>query len=200
MNDKTMNFIEQAFAEALPDPTITPANLTILGGEFKSDQLVTFLEVWRDIPVGCFSWAMIEEVSRFYVRQVAVPAEALPDDPYMLERMRIFGPAADLDLRRDGDTFYWRFLGNTGISWPKTTFITDENNYWLASEAPTPFCERDLYYYQWRRTPDEQRVAQNWVPEGIDGARFNYLHQKHYLDNGRIAFVRYMDFKEQPHG
>ena len=188
--------IEKAFQQIADTRDVGKNDLLIWGGHFSQDQLPLFLQAWDNTP-HC-AWAMVEEVSRFYVKRVATPANALPQPAYLLQRMRLFGLTGDLDIRRDGDTIYWHFIGETGGDWKGVDLdgfsVAD---FWQeATEPPTLLREVEQRYFQWLRDMPEQRVTSHWVPQDEPNKTFNYLRQLHYLDNGRIAFVRYVDFEE----
>ena len=193
---QAIDFVKQAFRQAAEAVEVGKNDLLIWGGEFDADQLPAFLTAWKDAPH--FIWAMIEEVSRFHVEEAAAPAVILPEEPYVIERLRCFGPAGDLDVRRDADDCYWHFIGEADEHWAGLDLaqfgIVD---FWQSADPSLKFREISRSYFQWRRDKSEQRVTTQWVPDGIPDARFNYLQQKQYLDNGHVAFVRCIDFSEE---
>lgn len=200
MDNKNPNLaiveITKAFQTIADAREVSQDDLLIWGGHFAPEQLSDFVQAWDGSPH--FLWAMVEEVSTFYVKKANTPGGAIPQPEYLLLRLRIFGPDGDLDIRRDGNRFYWHFIGDANAQWQ---ILDDEafalSSFWAdAPDPPAVLREVEKRYYQWKRDMLEQRVKLDWVPQNEPNKTFNYLKQRHYLDNGRIAFVRYVDFKE----
>jgi hypothetical protein len=190
------DFVNKAFRLAGNAHEIGANELIIWGGDFEADLLPVFLEAWDNAPH--FSWAMIEEVSRFHVEETTTPGQILPEQPYLVERLRCFGPTGDLDIRRDGDRCYWHFIGETNAGWDALDLAQfNMGDFWQDAGPLLKFREISQSYFQWLRGKPEQRVKHDWVAKDVPEKRFNYLQQKQYLDNGRIAFVRYLDFTEE---
>ena len=192
--------ITNAFQTIADAREVGRADLSIWGGHFTPKQLPDFVQTWDGLPH--FRWAMVEEVSNFTVKKAKTPRSAVPQPDYLLLRLRIFGPAGDLDIRRDGDHFYWHFIGDANAQWQiKNGDAFAQSNFWEdALNPPALLREVEQRYFQWLRDMPEQRVKSDWVPENEPNKTFNYLQQRHYLDNGRLAFVRYVDFEEDNNG
>ncbi|HBY97453.1 MAG TPA: hypothetical protein DEP84_26525 [Chloroflexi bacterium] len=91
--------------------------LTILGGQFTPEQLVSFLEVWSVAELPYRIW---EHVSRIEWRRTGDPTfKAQPDNLDYLQRADLFGDGGHLSLRRDGDCWFWHFVGPAGQQKPK---------------------------------------------------------------------------------
>jgi hypothetical protein len=189
-------FAQAAFERAGGAREIGPEDLTIWGGQLAEADLARFLDVWQPaVDWGRLVWLMVEEVSRFYVQRAA--GAGWPDVE-QVERLRLFGEGGDLDVRRDEAVFHWRFVGETAGALP----TMDRQHFPFQSfwdlNPDNHFYEVEECYYQWRLQDD--RVTNHWS-RGTDlAAEGVLLRQKHYLDNGRVAFVRYVDFEEKEHG
>ncbi len=184
-------FVEEAFNRLGKDA----ASLHIMGGKFEDTCLSTFCDAWDKVSDGWFEWVMVEEVHQFEVKKEGKLGTAVPTTPFYLERLRLFGPKGDLELRRDGETFHWHFMGDVANQWlDLTTFEVKTHPAFVLPEVE----ER---YYQWRKT--DERVGGAWLAQvGSDdkNKKGMYLKQRHYLENGRIAFVRYVGFEEVGNG
>lgn len=191
MSNKPKNaadFVEAAFNRLGQDSPV----LHLMGGKFAAIDLTSFCDTWNGVPDGWCEWAMVEEVHQFDVKKVGKLRTAVPANPFYLERLRLFGPKGDLQLRRDGETFYWHFIGDGTNQWPNLATFGSQPC------STSALLEVEERYYQWRKT--DGRVNSLWLnhiglaDEGV------YLKQKHYLENGRIVFVRYIGFEEVKNG
>lgn len=191
-------FIENVFNELGEQAKDVGADdLVIRGGEFAGNRLAEFIQAWEAANLdGALTWAMVEEVSRFYVLRLNRPGEAIPDDPYLLERCRLFGPTGDLDIRRERDRFLWRFIGDSLESWPALEEF-EFQDFWRGREPKPVFRAVEREYMQWR--PEDGRASNQWRGETSLAGKDTRLKQIHYLDSGRIAFVRYVTFEEESH-
>ncbi|MBX3055865.1 MAG: hypothetical protein KF770_05265 [Anaerolineae bacterium] len=194
-------FIDEAFAKA--DAAVkeqrNATNLFIWGGRFAEDnesdlpQLVQFLQAWQADSSLAFTWAMVEEVEHFYVRPTSL--KEMIQDHDQIERVRLFGPEGDLSIRRDADMLYWHFISETHQQVPVGPIFNPVSFWDEATNQGRTFACHEQCYYQWRRDVRERRVTHKWASDvALTGKQ--YLRQAHYLENGRIAFVRYVDFKE----
>lgn len=185
--------VKKAISDAQTAKKVGAEDLVVLGGVFNDKQGPAFLNVWGDLLVTLLPWRMYEYTGRFCVQKADTRNIALPDSWFFLERARFFGLQGDLDLRRDIGQFRWRFIGEKTAGWPNIPDIFPLFDFWKVSTPPTPvFYEIAQNYYQWRL--QDQRVTNHWSANTGLPAEGVYLKQKHYLENGRIAFVRYLEF------
>ena len=179
--------IEKAFAQAENAPPIRQANLSIWGGQVAEADLPAFLAHWGEALEQQMAWRFYEYVSEFAVIKATAKEPALPVSVAYLERGRLFGTGGDLDLRRDGDLFRWRFVGEKAAWTPDlSVYGTD---YWVENAGMT-LREVETKTLQWRQ--NEDRVGGDWLDyAGIATNQHSkiYLKQKHYLHNGNIEFV-----------
>lgn len=209
MSDKqktAQDFIEQAFKDAKTavKERRTAENLFIWGGQFSNNAssdgeeavpLVEFLKAWDSDNSPAFKWMMAEEVGKFYVKPASLPD--LMAQHNLLERVRLFGEAGDLDIRRDAATIHWRFISEIQTQLPTLPSWAGTAPFWAEAENQArSFARHEQCYYQWRRDAQEKRVSGNWVSDEDLAQKDVLLRQVHYLENGRVAFVRYVDFEE----
>jgi hypothetical protein len=189
---KAIEFVEAALTQAkqLQERQATAATTSIWGGVVAADKLPLFLQAW-DEAGGQLAYGMVEEVGRFYALPLTKFSDVLPAEPLALERARLFGEQGDLDLRRDGDSFRWRFIGEVALKTPDLQAWQGED-YW-ATHPHDAFYLAEKAYTQW--LPGDLRINEEWY-EGIGLTKKSSLRQIQYLDNGRIAFARYMGFEE----
>lgn len=186
---------ERTLNEMLKDKT-TKAELVIWSGRFKAltSNLQSFLDAWGSYS-SFFTWGLWESASRFDVEnrngqhKIAPPADQLVH----VERVRLFGEKGDLDIRRDVEQFYWRFIGD---HFDPSTIKPD-----LSAFAPRDYFEQngeagfrklEKSYYLWRKDEKENRVNTMWVENTKLADVDNYLKQVHYFLDGELAFVRYV--------
>ena len=106
--------------------------LAIWGGSFEASKLQEFLDAWglekRKMPYRVWEWAsaMVFEKDTL-PDQTEDPMKALE----WLERGRAFGPDGDLSLRRDGERFFWHFVGEGKTIIPENFGNVD---YWASRQ------------------------------------------------------------------
>lgn len=100
-------------------------NLAVWGGTLVREDWRVFLTQW-DWQNDPMRWGVWEYVSEFEINDGQIPEEAkFP----ILERAELFGPSGHLRTRRDGETIYWNFVGETKIEIPDA-YKKPEANYW----------------------------------------------------------------------
>lgn len=200
-NQDAAYFIQQAFDRAkLAEERMKDASdLVIWGGEFKADALNDFLSAWGH-ALKKLTWRMVELVSSFDVKR---KDQDLFDDENDVERLRLFGEQGDLDIRRDGNRFYWRFIAENMDEWPDLGVYLEEDGDFFAVNPKHQFQVVTKCYYQWRGGDDRVGLdLSSYFPQykhgqgapGID------LKQEHYLVDGRVVFVRYVGYEEESNG
>jgi len=97
------------------------ATLSVWGGRCFEDNLLEFLREWE--KTAQMPYRIWE-----YASDIVFEENTLPDDPVLLQRGRLFGKDGDLEVRRDGTSFAWRFIGPPKIQPPAGNF--DTQNYW----------------------------------------------------------------------
>jgi len=156
-------------------------HLTILGGICAENDLSAFLQQWDLTQVPYRIWE--------YVSEIVFEKDTLPQNVALLERGRLFGPGGDLELRRDGATFAWRFIGPAGVRPPAGGY--NAQDYW-ESDPQAMFHQHEetaLLLGRWN--------CQMWAEDRVGAARLNYpatskrvqIHYRTYSRAGRVEFV-----------
>ena len=186
----------RAAEKAEKDRVVAPNTLEIQGGNFPAEQLEQFLLAWQPVIEEKLIWQMVEEVSQFYVERrgdiMGISAE-------LIERIRCFGTAGDLDVRRDGATCYWRFIGDSDGGWPDFTEWNGQS-FWN-THPTTTLTQVKHNYYQWRRGDDRTSLDMTILFDGLQNSSFEKepgikLQQTHYLNTGNLEFVRFTNMQE----
>jgi len=154
------------------------------------DALTDFLAGWR--------WKKMEMPYRIWestdrIDFERVEKEASVPNVALLERGRLFGEGGDLDLRRDSDTFRWRFVGASEVC-PPEGYDADENNFWKRYPDAAFHCykEKALLWGKRRgeRWHDDRVAAAKKLdypaPDDAERVRVEY---NVYSRAGRVEFV-----------
>lgn len=165
---------------------IGPKDLSIWGGNIPEAEIGKFLEGWDNLPEMPYRiWE--------YVSDIVFEKVTLPNEPALLQRGRLFGEGGDLELRRHGREFLWRFVGPAKVH-PPTGY--DAQDYW-ESHAGVTFYQREATALLWG-----ERKQDRWADDRVGSAFLTYpandtwsrvqLHYRTYSRAGRIQFVWYI--------
>ncbi|MEW6065520.1 hypothetical protein P378_01955 [Desulforamulus profundi] len=113
----------------------TKDHIAIFGGRIKTEILPDFLK----ITPGGLLWSIGEHPDRCEILK-----EQLPELKY-LERLRLFGPGGDLELRREDDAYRWRFIGPAGSKFDRRYQLRD---FW-AETGIQHLCRHDETLLLW---------------------------------------------------
>jgi len=164
------------------------SDLAIWGGRCAESDLTTFLRQW-DVSGMLFRvWE--------YVSEIVFEQDSLPQNVALLERGRLFGPGGDLDLRRDGAAFAWRFVGPAGAQPPAGDY--DAQDYW-AKQPQAAFRQSEETALLWGESKDD-----GWRDDRVGAAKLYYpvtgkrvqLHYKTFSRAGQVEFVWYTGLSE----
>jgi len=163
-------------------------DLSIWGGLCAESDLPTFLRQW---PLAQMPYRIWE-----YASEIAFEQDTLPQNVALLERARLFGPGGDLEVRREGTTFAWRFVGPAGVQPPAGDY--DAQDYW-AKHPDATFHQREETALLWGK-----RDGEKWADDRVGAARLNYpatgervqAHYRTFSRAGRVEFVWFADLRE----
>ncbi len=195
MNEfNVQDLVQQAFDDAKNATIANRDNLAIRGGNFPAGNLYAFWHEWRTL-IARLEWRMFEYVNEFQLRNTAAnPDLPEPHEFWKLERARIFGDVGDLEVRRDGETFYWRYIGVNDTNLPVVSSAFGGQDFW-ATNGAMEFHVAHKDYYQWRGIAQkEQRVDSKWLDHIGLGDENVKLQTREYLRAGRVEFVRFIGF------
>jgi hypothetical protein len=120
-----------------------------------------------------------------FTDHAAIGADDPPETFEFLERARLFGERGDLDLRREGDDFHWRYVGETDRA-PE-----GERLAWSDLPDEPVYCreERALLWGEY------QADAGAWFDDRTAGAKLTYPVDGH---PDRV-WVRYREYAQAGH-
>lgn len=175
-----------------------PNRLTILGGQFGPERLAAFLAAWGK-RWGEMPWRIWEHISEIAFADV-------PTDPDLLQRGEIFGEGGHLSLRRDGNRWFWRYIGPADQSAPEGFEKAPEcEDFWAADQNKDAtfrcYEERALLWGKEILDSNKQPTGV-WWEDRVAAARLVYPtklpgHDRMHLifwrftEAGRTAFVWY---------
>ena len=170
--------------ERVKQPVVGSEQLSILGGVCPEDQLLDFAKGW---PLEQMPYRIWEYTDRIQFERDKLPAQ---EDIVLLERGRLFGEGGDLDLRRDGDLFRWRFIGQAEVAPPKGCEAED---FWDAHGDVTFHCYTETALLWGERGGDhwhDERVAAADLRYPVDGEPERVqVKYKVYSRAGQVQFV-----------
>lgn len=178
-------------------PSLGPDELIAWGGEFDAARLASFLDAW--------DFWKTEAVWKLWLwpHKILLSLDSdLPGDLAELERGRLFGEMGDLEVRRNGDLFLWRFVGDPGSAVQPAQFGSVAD-YWESS-APGRLCEYRRHALLWGQREEEDRWHDDRVAwadlryPGVGGCGRVQLEYTEYLDGANVELVRLR--RLAPHG
>ena len=170
-------------------PQVGPEMLSIWGGQCPESDVLTLAQQWStlaDLP-----YRLWETSSAISFEQ-----DSWPEEAGWLERGRLFGSGGDLSLRRDGNHFWWHFVGQPNLTAPA---VGQPQNFWEDGE---PEGEPETRYYQNEETAllwGERRAGFDlWFDDRAAKADLDYpfdavgrsqIRYRTYSRAGRVEFV-----------
>lgn len=134
------------------------------------------------------------------------------DHAELIERLRVFGAAADFEIRRDGDALYWRLISDVAITprdpqpgsadGPAPNDTLGRADYWDPPASENAFVSRPISLNLWGSRDDrdaqppqiwyDERVAASQVTYPIDGSfKRVYITGTEYIAEGITQFVQW---------
>lgn len=166
--------------------------LAIWGGRCGEDELLTFLRQWDLAEMPYRIWE--------YASTIKFQKDTLPEHAILLQRGRLFGPGGDLEVRRNGREFTWRFIGPAGAHPPEGNY--QAQNYW-DSHSDAVFFEEEARALLWGQ---RQVGNDRWKENRVGAAQLDYpasdgwqrvqIHYKTYSCAGQIEFVWYTNLSK----
>lgn len=191
MSDKSINF--EHLYEKMREAKLAEAERpTILGGEFPAERLNDFLSAWQT------RWEAMPYRIWEHISLIEFADE--PKQPEFLQRAEIFGEGGHLSLRRDGNRWLWRYVGET-VALPLDEFgVVD---FWKTN----PGCQLRRYAESVILWSEKKGSDNLWSDGRVAAAHLNYpvtsngrvyLHFWRYTENGQTAFVWHRKLSDQP--
>jgi hypothetical protein len=185
MNREAIDF-NRLVNQVVEQPQVGRESLALWGGTCAEDKLDHFLGNWCLQQMPYRIWQYTDRIKFRKKEQVWISNIAL------LERGRLFGPGGDLDLRRDGDTFRWRFVGVPDMR-PPANHDAKKSNFWEQHPGAQFHCYTETALL-WGERKDER-----WHDDRVAAAELNYpvldgtqrveVEYRVYSRAGRVEFV-----------
>ena len=187
-------------------PLVGQKDLSIWGGTCSESTLLDFMGHWPLAQMPHRIWEYTDRIEFEQDEQDKQDKTPSPNEILLLERGRLFGEDGDLELRRDGDLFRWRFIGKDGIAPPKGY---DAQDFWETHDGVTFHC------YQETALLWGERDGSHWHDDRVAGADLRYpvgddgapervqVEYKVYSRAGRVQFVwltKLSEWKEENDG
>jgi hypothetical protein len=130
---------------------------TVVGGRCGATELVDWLNGLDLSPMDVRIW--------YFTDHCTIGNDGPPGSVEFLERARLFGQGGDLDLRRDGEVFRWRYVGKAEHA-PDGEALAYLGE---AKESPVYCREREALLWGTRENGQDQ-----WFDDRVSGARLTY--------------------------
>jgi hypothetical protein len=157
---KAVDF-KQLVTEVTTGKQFGEADLAVWGGLCGEAELLAFLSKWNLSEMPFRIWE--------YASRIDFKRGTLPTEINLLERGRLFGDGGDLELRRDGVNFRWRFIGKPGAQ-PPIGHQPMPDNFWTNNKVVT-FHRCDENVLLWGERQENQS---RWFDDRVGRALLNY--------------------------
>jgi len=196
MNDSTNETNIRNMIQPILENKKKQGNLEIWGGEIEKNKLKGFLEAWNFEEM---SYSIIETINTM-VFEKDFNFQNWQDTEFdSFQRARIFGIKGDLEIRKDGASFFWRFIGDD-----KPPENYQQNDFWK-NHPNQEFFTAEEEAFLWGKY---NALSERWRSDKVGKANLNYplqeriessrvkLNFETYSHNAQIAFVRLKGIKE----
>lgn len=139
---------------------------TVVGGECSEAELVDWLDGLDLSGMPTRIWS--------YTDHCTFGDEGPPATAKRLERARLFGPGGDLDVRRDGERFRWRYVG-------EADYAPDGDRLSYPGTPERPVYCRTRKALLWGTREKEQA---RWFDDRVAGAGLTYFAETPALPDG----------------
>lgn len=173
----------------------------VVGGCFAAEKLQAFL-VACGVPRQGMPWALWQWTDRIDLQHGA----GIPGDVDYLDRGRLFGAEGDLELRRDGNRFRWRYVGEHNdallLSVQAGEFGTSEPATGADTVQLSPYERTALLWGEDKSGQGkwhEDRVG--WANLDYPGMKGNPVVQVRYIEyllEGNVELVRLLGLEKGP--
>lgn len=190
--------LENLISEMFGSESAVEKDLAVLGGDFPAGDLDGFLAHWA-LPREKMPWAIWQWTDEIRLAHMA----QAPGGGEYLERGRLFGPDGDLELRRVGDEFHWRYVGLAPAP-DMDGFAVDLYPFGV------PLRKRVRTALLWgsQKAAAGQKKT-GWHEDRVAWAKLDYhpltadrvqLRYVEYLYGSQVMFVRLADVENHPGG
>lgn len=167
---------------------LTRDNIEIWGGKIAEKHLTSFINLWDISTMPFIILETLEDI------RITRSSDCLKIDPYMVDRLRIFGKDGDLDIRRDSNIFFWRYIGESNL--PEGI---EGKSFWEENPDRKFFTGDEEYALLWGKYDSRRRL---WFERRVASANLSYpiennpkrvrVQYRTLSENGILAFVRFL--------
>lgn len=180
-----INFAQMA--AGLQAAEVAGGGITIRAGRCPEGAVPALLGAWRG--VAALPFGLWEEFGA-----VRLDRDALPPTVFSLLRACLFGPGGDLDLRRTGGEFRWRFVGPGAAPLPPAAYAGTD--FWQEAEhANVTFLQSSAAYLLWGKA----QGGGLWAEDRVAAAHLRYpvdptwdrvvVNTRLFSRGGQVEFV-----------
>lgn len=175
---------------------VGPESLTLVGGVVEADRVDALVEWLRSMPVASW-WSFREWTDRM---RLAAGLAGTGGDRIRFVWGRWFGEAGDLEVRREGPSFRWRWMGTPESRPPEQIARVDTDFFAASGSVPKPLlrpAEGTALLWDGAdarvATADKETTLARLPLES--GLQLRYVA---YYDAGIVAAVRYRSIELVP--
>jgi hypothetical protein len=174
--------------DKLLEERLAKGDVEIWGGRITEEYLDSFFNLW---DLTRMSFAILETLGEIRVTR---DSDYLEMNPYLVERLRIFGEDGDLDIRRDSNIFLWRYIGKN-----KLPEGIEGKSFWYENPDKRFFVGNDECALLWGKYDSRKKL---WYERRVASAKLSYpvkgnpervrIRYKTLSENGVLSFVWFL--------
>ena len=158
---KAVNF-KELLSQMKKDELAAEKWPTIVGGECGEAELLDWLDGLNLQEMPYHIWSFTDHCT--------ISDDGPPESAGRLERARLFGKGGDLDIRRHGQDFFWRYVGKAAYAPKHDKKQTLE---WPGNDTSPVYCRKRTALL-WGTREKEQK---QWFDDRVSGARLTYFSE-----------------------
>ncbi|ODS36719.1 MAG: hypothetical protein A7315_04630 [Candidatus Altiarchaeales archaeon WOR_SM1_79] len=180
-----MERIDKVMGKLLEEERISKGDIQIWGGKIKEEELQEFMKKWNFSDMQFRIKETVKEINIDKNKNLDL------QDVELIERIRIFGNAGDIDLRRNGNRFIWRYIGEDS---PPSNLPGHVCNFWGKDKnSNKKFFVGYREVILWNK--NDPRVAKAKLNYPIKNAERVKIRYKTLSEGGIISFVQFIEIK-----
>lgn len=181
--------------EVMSIETIDKNKIQIWGGKIKVNEIRNLIDEIKALDMPFAIIECVHEINFIKTKDIKI------ENTNLLERIRLFGPEGDLDIRRiNNNLFTWRFIGL-----PKNKKIFEEKYNGISFWEKNP--ETQLFYKEDKARLWGTQLQKNnqWYDPSVAKAKLKYpiddaskevfLEYAVLIENGNPAFIQFLRLK-----
>jgi hypothetical protein len=179
------------YIDKLLEERLAKGDIKIWGGKITEEHLASFVSLW---DMSRMPFIILETLGDIRVTR---NSDYLEIDPYVVDRLRIFGEDGDLDIRRDSNIFFWRYIG---MNSPPEGI--EGKSFWDENPDKRFFMGDDECALLWGKYDSRKKL---WHERRVASAKLSYpvernpervrVRYRTLSENGILAFVWFLAIK-----